>query len=88
MYFIACFSEFHNKKNLTYMNIELRIAIDQMRMMPDNKVWFIPVLLSPCEIPEFNIGAGQTLHDIQWISLFEDWDGGLKKIINVIKSEP
>jgi hypothetical protein len=43
----------------------------------------ITVVLSG-EVPDWDIGAGKTLRDIQQVRLFEDWEDGIKRIISVI----
>jgi hypothetical protein len=66
------------------MNEELTLAIEELRQYPTNRAWFIPVKLSNCEIPDRNIGAGETLRDIQWVELYEDWEKGIKNILKVV----
>jgi hypothetical protein len=86
-YFIACFSKEYHTRDKTYMNKELVLAIDELCLYPTNKVWFIPVLLSECEVPARTIGAGLTLLDIQWVPLYSDWDKGIQRIVSVVLSE-
>lgn len=84
-FFIACFSTEYNTKNPTYMNEELTLAIEQLRQRPHNQAWFIPVVFSG-EVPDWNIGAGETLHSLQWIELDDaNWGNGIQRIIEVIK---
>jgi hypothetical protein len=85
-FFLACFSESYERKMRSYMNEELTIAIEELRQRPVNRTWFIPVLLTPCSIPERPIGAGESLRDFQWIELFEDWQRGVERIIDVLLS--
>ena len=66
------------------MNEELTLAIEILRQKPQDHSWFIPVLLSKCVVPDRDIGAGETLPDIQQVRLYEDWQGGIKRIISVI----
>jgi len=83
-FFLACFSPEYNNRSKTYMNEELLLAIDELRQMPDERTWFIPVKLAPCEIPDRNIGAGETLRSIQWVELYKNWREGILSIISVI----
>jgi hypothetical protein len=83
-FFIACFSKEYVSKNKTYMNEELALAIEELRQYGTDREWFIPVILSECEIPNRTIGPGETLQDIQHVLLYEDWEGGIKRIISVI----
>jgi hypothetical protein len=43
------------------MNEEITQAIEQMRQLPTDQRWFIPVLLSSCNIPDLSISPGVTL---------------------------
>ena len=86
-FFIACFSKEYNQRNKTYMNEELTIAIEELRQRPTDRIWFIPVKLNRCEIPDRNIGGGETLNDRQHVKLYKDWDVGIQRIIEVIQHE-
>jgi len=70
------------------MNKELVLATEELRKYPPDREWFIPVLLSECDVPARSIGAGETLLDINWVPLYEDWDAGIQKILSVIKPIP
>lgn len=83
-YFIACFSQESEKRAKTYMREELILACEELRQRPRTRVWFIPVRISPCEIPELPIGPGETLRDIQTINLWPSWPSGIYRIINVV----
>lgn len=83
-FFIACFSQEYYERNSTYMNTELTIAIDALRERHIDKAWFIPVKLNECEIPDRNIGGGETLRDLQYIELHKDWDVGVRVIASQI----
>jgi len=87
-FFIACFSKEYTSKVKTHMNEELTLAIEELRQYASQREWFIPVLFSECEVPARSIGAGETLLDINWVPIYEDWEGGVKKILNVINPIP
>jgi hypothetical protein len=84
-FFIACFSTEFSKRRKTFMHEEITQAIEQLRQRPTGQPWFIPVLLSDCEIPDRSIGAGETLRSIQWVALYDDWDEGIRRIVAVIQ---
>ena len=70
---------------------ELSIAIEKLQQKPIDKIWFIPVKLNECEIPDISIGEGETLQDLQYVNLYEDWETGIQQILNImpsISSEP
>ena len=86
-YFLACFSREYHGRDKTYMNEELKMAIDELRQRSTDRVWFVPIKLNECEIPDIDIGGGETLQDLQYVSLYEDWNAGIQRILNVIQSE-
>jgi hypothetical protein len=83
-YFIAFFSDEYTKKEKTYMNEEIISAVEKLRLRPADKTWFIPVMLSNCQIPDFNIGAGETLRDLQCVRMYEDWEKGVGQLLSAI----
>jgi hypothetical protein len=83
-FFIACFSKEYILKERTFMNEELTLAIEELRKRPVNRAWFIPVLLNPCDVPDRNIGGGESLNAIQRVSLFSDWEAGIQEILSVV----
>lgn len=84
-FFIACFSKEYYSRDKTYMNEELAIAIEELRQRPNHRTWFIPVLLSDCDVPERNISSVETLRSFQYVKLYENWDDGIHRILSVIK---
>ena len=87
-FFIACFSNEYTSRDQSFMNEELTLAIDELRRFPDNRVWFIPVLLSECDVPVRSIGGGKTVLDLSWVPLYEEWDIGIQRIMEVIRPVP
>jgi hypothetical protein len=80
-YFVACFSAASERREQSYMREELVQALDEVRLRPNNRAWFIPVKLSDCTVPEYSIGAGRFLSDIQTIHLGHEWDSGVRRLI-------
>lgn len=68
--FIACFSRHGLARKVSYQNLELRLAIDQLRLHRLGDPWFFPVRLDDCIIPDVDIGGGRTLSSIQHVDLF------------------
>lgn len=85
-YFLACFSREYESRDQTNMNEELLIAIDlyRKRIHVEDNAWLIPVKLSECDIPNLPIGAGRKLRHIHCLNLYEDWPGGINRLINTI----
>ncbi|PYQ29661.1 MAG: hypothetical protein DMF56_11920 [Acidobacteria bacterium] len=79
--FIACFSPAYYKRDKSFMNEELALAIEELRLRTAERIWFIPVKLSPTTIPRRPIGTGETLHDLQWVDLTENWSRGIEAIL-------
>ncbi len=85
-FFIACFSTNYEGRTRTYMNEELILAVQELRLRPIDRAWFIPAILSDCSIPLLEIGPGEALPDIQWVDLTREWDKGVRSILTVIQS--
>jgi hypothetical protein len=68
--FVACFSRDSTSRSVSYMNEELLLAVDQLRLRRPDEPWLIPVRLDDCVIPEINLGGGRTLASIQHADLF------------------
>lgn len=87
-FFIACFSEKYQRRDKTFMNEELALAVEELRKYRPGRPWFIPVLFEDCDVPSFSISDRETLLDIQWVLLFLDWDVGIQRILDVIQPIP
>ena len=83
-FFIACFSAEVNARSQTYMHEELTVAIEELHRRPVDKAWFIPVKLNECEIPDIDIGGDETLQDLQYVDLHENWDAGIQRLLDTI----
>jgi len=86
-FFIACFSNEYHNRSKTYMNEELILAIEELRQRSTDRAWFIPVLLSETQVPNRDIGAGETLRSIQWVELYKNWEDGIRSILSVIQPD-
>jgi class 3 adenylate cyclase len=86
-FFLACFSEASAKRDRSYMNFELTIAVDQLRYRPVDRAWFIPALLQGGTVPDRPIGGGETLRDIQWVDLASDWSTGVERLLKVMRGD-
>jgi hypothetical protein len=83
--FLACFSREYAMRDRSFMNEELAIAIDELRLRPSDRSWFIPIVLGSGSVPNRDIGGGETLHSLQWVDLSNDWDKGVCRIVSVFK---
>ncbi len=83
--FIACFSSAYESKPRTYMNEELTLAVEELRLRPRERSWFFPVLLDGVDIPLIPIGPGETLRDLQAVSLASDWSSGVGRLARAIR---
>jgi HEAT repeat protein len=83
-FFLACFSHAYHERWKTYMNEEITLAIEELRQRPVDRSWFIPVLLSDCQVPDRSIGGGETLRSLQWVSLYSDWTDGVRRILSLV----
>jgi hypothetical protein len=68
--FLACFSDNSRAKDKSYMNEELTLAIEELRKMPPGRTWMIPVRFDDGDVPEWDLGAGRALSDLNYSDLF------------------
>ncbi len=84
--FVACFSPRYEARDRTYMNEELTIAVEELRLRPRDRAWFFPVTLDGASVPAITIGAGETLRDLQSVPLDGDWDGEVSRLARAIRA--
>ena len=85
-FFVACFSAASKNRSKSYMNEELTLAVEEMRMRNRERVWFLPVVLPGGEVPDRSIGAGESLRDFNYIVLSaETWSTAVRKLVQVIE---
>jgi hypothetical protein len=70
--FLACFSDNSRAKAKSHMNEELTLAVEEYRKMPPGCTWLIPVRFDSGDVPEWDLGAGRTLSDLNYSDLFGD----------------
>ncbi len=63
------------------------MGVEILRRKPYNSGWLIPVKLSPCIIPQLDIGAGKTLQDIQYLNFYEDWGREIERLVDITRHE-
>ncbi|WP_192581072.1 toll/interleukin-1 receptor domain-containing protein [Micromonospora noduli] len=79
-YFLAVFSPAYMQRRQTYMNEELLVAVEELRLRPRHRRWFLPVTLGAHVVPDAPIGPGETLNDLQQVSLIDDWDTAVARL--------
>jgi hypothetical protein len=84
-FFVACFSRTYAARTRSYMNEELLLAIEEVRLRPEEATWFIPIRLDECEIPDRRIGPELSLRSFQWLDMFPDWERSVERLTEAIK---
>ena len=79
--FVALFSRNHVSKAASYANEEIIQAIEIFRRMPRDRQWFFPVKIDDCSVPKTPIGLGETLHDLNWVSLGDEYVAGMRSLL-------
>ena len=72
---IVCLSRGFDKQQ-GFRHEELKIALEKVKLLPEDEVFIIPVRLEKCEMPE-------SLRNLHRVDLFEA--GGYKKLINALR---
>jgi hypothetical protein len=83
-YFLPCFSESYVKRARSYMNEELTVAIEELRLRQTDRSWLIPLQLDATPVPDRDIGGGETLRSLQWVDLGGDWHAGMRRLLTVV----
>ncbi len=87
-FFVACFSKAYATRTRSYMNEELLIAIEEVRLRPGKAAWFIPIRLDDCEIPDRRIGPELSIRSFQWLDMFRDWAKSVDRLVEAIGPVP
>jgi hypothetical protein len=84
--FLACFSRASVGRPRGYQNEELNLAAEVMRQRPPGgPAWLIPIRFDDCEIPDFAIGGGRTLNDLQRVDLFgSDEESSRDRLVEIV----
>ena len=79
-FFVACFSGNSVRKKGGFQS-ELRYALDCARQVPLDEIYIVPVRLDDCAVPR------TIQHELQYIDLFPDWDGGMERLLTMLRRE-
>ncbi len=85
--FLAFFSTAYLSKYSTYMNEELRVAIEELRKRHENTDWFVPIRLDDIKLPDIRITSVWKVSDLQYIDFHEDFDSGLNSLLGIISKK-
>jgi hypothetical protein len=69
---LACFSAQSRARQKSYMNEELTLAVEEFRKLSPGATWLIPVRFDDGDVPEWDLGAGRVLTDLNYADLFGD----------------
>ncbi|HEY3741375.1 MAG TPA: toll/interleukin-1 receptor domain-containing protein [Bryobacteraceae bacterium] len=75
---IQCFSP-NSVGRRGYFHKELRLVLESATRVPLEDVFFLPVRLAECPIPE------RVASQFQYVDLFPDWKEGIAAIVDVIR---
>src|SRR5581483_11110023 len=79
-FFVACFSQRAISKRGSFHS-ELRYALFCASKVPLDEIFLIPLRLDDCLVPK------SISKQTQYLDLFPDWKGGVKRLIAVIKRQ-
>lgn len=84
--FVACFSRATELRARSVMFEELHLAAEEYRLRNPSQPWIFPVFFDDVEPPAIDLGASQTLNDLQWARLFDDWNQESDRLIEALRS--
>jgi hypothetical protein len=79
-FFIACFSRRSSSKRGSFQ-CELRFALECAARIPLDEIFFIPVRLDDCLVPQ------RISKRTQYVDLFPDWERGVEKLSRAMKEQ-
>lgn len=87
-FYLPIFTKAWANRQRSEANEELLIAIDELRKRPRDRAWFIPLRIDECDVPNYPIGAAETLGDIQRLD-FSDlgWTEALGRLLRALGVE-
>jgi hypothetical protein len=87
---VVCFSGVIQQRERTAVYPEIRDAIKYLRERGLDSNYLIPVRLSECEIPDFEIDSTKTLRDLLHVDLFPEGkrQEGLQTLLRALGSSP
>jgi TIR domain len=83
-FFMACFSSSYGERSSTYMNEELMLAVQELRLRHPTDRYFIPVSLDGSPIPDREIGPGETFRDIHYVDISKNWDAAMAQLLKAV----
>jgi hypothetical protein len=84
-FFIPLFSRQWQSRSKTVANEELLWAREQLRRMPHERAWFVGLRIDECDVPDDPIGAGETLHNLQFIDFpAVGWRAALDRLLRAV----
>jgi hypothetical protein len=85
--FIACFSNASQARDKSYQREELVLACEQARLRGPGRIWIIPVRFDECDVPDYELGAGRYLSDLNRVDLLGDyWHPQIERLITVVSA--
>ena len=81
--FLACLSS-RSVGKVGYVQNEFRLALSAFAERPPGSIYFIPVRLDDCSVPDLQIpDRGLSLQDIHWVDLWQE--GGFDRLVTAIE---
>jgi len=79
-FFVACLSRRSVMKRGTFQS-EMRFAMDCARNAPLDSIYFIPLRLEQCEVPQ------QIRQQLQYVDFFPTFASGVRQLVGIIRKE-
>jgi hypothetical protein len=84
--FVPFFTPRYFDRRASFMNEELREAVEQARLMHIDSQWLIPVKLEPCEIPDMTIDSTTDLTSLHYIDFTADRSAAMNALIKTLQT--
>jgi hypothetical protein len=61
--YLLVFPEANVQRDRIVMNEELNLAIEELRIRPRDRAWFLPAVFPGGAVPDWQVGAREALRD-------------------------
>lgn len=84
-FYLPIFSREWAERGRSVANQELMLAAEEARMRPPGRRWIVPVKSDDEPLPDFEIGGGKQLSDIQYVDVPQvGWGSGLRVLLEAM----
>lgn len=86
-YFLLFFSADSEGRDLQRIREELCVANEFTRGLPGKPDWILPIKLSECNIPDFNLYSDSNVKDLRCVELYGEPDNNMLTLLHILRGD-